>query len=74
MFAPSGISNPLVDFLLPIFLTPEKLLRSVPIVLLWGVFGVLFFHRGRPQEGKALSLAFFNGIRRKRTLPSVEPS
>jgi hypothetical protein len=31
MFAPRNISNPLVDFLLPIFLTPAKLLKSLPI-------------------------------------------
>jgi hypothetical protein len=42
MFAPRNISNPLVDFLLPIFLTPAKLLKSLPIVLLWVVFGSLF--------------------------------
>jgi hypothetical protein len=51
MFAPDEIRNPLVHFLLPIFLTPEKLLRSLPIVLLWGVFGLLFFRGGRPAGG-----------------------
>jgi hypothetical protein len=46
MFAPDDISTPLVDLLLPIFLTPESLVRSLPVVLLWGVFGLLFFGRG----------------------------
>jgi hypothetical protein len=43
MFAPSDIRNPLVDCLLPIFLTPRKLLKSLPIVLVWVAFGLLFF-------------------------------
>jgi len=50
MFAPSEFSNPLVDFLLPIFLTPENLRKSLPIVLVWVVFGLLFFRKGRPRE------------------------
>jgi hypothetical protein len=50
MRAPAEVSNPLVDFLLPRFLTTENLLRSLPIVLLWGVFGLLFFPRSAPEE------------------------
>jgi hypothetical protein len=46
MFSPIKYADPLVDFLLPIFLSPEKLLRSLPIVLLWGIFWLLFFSRG----------------------------
>jgi hypothetical protein len=46
MFAPSDIRNPLVDSLLPIFLTPRKLLKSLPIVLVWVAFGLLFFVGG----------------------------
>ena len=46
MFAPSEFNNPLVDFLLPKFLTPSKLLKSLPIVLVWAVFGLLFFRGG----------------------------
>jgi hypothetical protein len=42
MFAPSGIRIPLIEFLLPIFLTPEKLLQSLLIVLVWLAFGLLF--------------------------------
>jgi hypothetical protein len=74
MFAPSEISNPLVDFLLPMFLTPEKLLRSIPIVLLWGVFG-LFFRRGLAAGRYSAFIGeFFNSIGRRRTLPSLERS
>ena len=47
MFAPDHMRNPLVHFLLPIFLTPEKLLKSLPILLVWIVFGLLFLRRGR---------------------------
>lgn len=54
MFAPSGIRNPLVDFLLPIFLT-EKLRRSLPIVLVWVVFALLFFRKGQPRESAPLT-------------------
>jgi hypothetical protein len=50
MFAPmegmGGPTNPLVNYLLPRFLTPERLLKSLPIVLLWGLFGLLFPVRG----------------------------
>jgi hypothetical protein len=75
MFAPDDIRNPLVHFLLPIFLTPEKLLRSLPIVLLWGVFGLLFFPWGLAAGGYSAFIGkFFNGIGRKRALPSVERS
>ena len=55
MFAPSEFSNPLVDFLLPIFLTPENLRRSLPIVLVWVVFGLLFFRKGRPRESAPIT-------------------
>ena len=50
MFAPSEFSNPLVDFLLPRFLIPGKLLKSLPIVLIWVVFGLLCFRGGPPRE------------------------
>ncbi len=46
MFAPSRILDPLADFLFPRFLTPDLLLKSVPIVLVWVAFGLLFFSRG----------------------------
>jgi len=55
MFAPRPISNPLVDFLLPIFLTPENLRKSLPIVLVWVVFGLLFFRKGRPRESAPIT-------------------
>ena len=55
MLPPSEFSNPLVDFLLPIFLTPEKLLKSLPIVLVWVVFGLLFFRKGRPRKSAPLT-------------------
>ena len=75
MFAPSDISNPLVDFLLPIFLTPEKLRRSLPIVLVWVVFGLLLFRRAPAAGGYSAFIGeFFDGIGRKWTLPSVERS
>jgi hypothetical protein len=44
MFAFSDIPNPLVDFLLPIFLNPESLRKALPIVIVWVVFGLLFLH------------------------------
>jgi hypothetical protein len=47
MFAHSKFCNPLIDLLLPIFLTSGKLLQSLPIVLIWVVFGLLLFYRGR---------------------------
>ena len=47
MFAPSKIRIPLVDFLLPRFLTPESLLKSLPIIVIWFVFGLLLFRRDR---------------------------
>jgi len=73
MFAPSEFRNLIVDFLLPTFLTPEKLLKSLPIVLVRGVFGLLFFPRGLAAGGySALIGKFFNGIGRKQTLPSGE--
>ena len=73
MFVPSDIRNPIVDFLLPTFLTPEKLLKSLPIVLVWGVFGLLFFPRGLAAGGyNALIGKLFNGIGRKQTLPGGE--
>jgi hypothetical protein len=43
MFAPTGSGNTLVSFLLPRFLTPANLLRSLPIILAWSVFGLLAF-------------------------------
>jgi hypothetical protein len=45
IFAPARFRNPLIDFFLPAFLTPEKLLKSLPIVLGWVLFGLLFFCR-----------------------------
>jgi hypothetical protein len=73
MFVPSDIRNPIVDFLLPTFLTPEKLLKSLPIVLVWGVFGLLFFPRGLAAGGyNALIGKLFNGTGRKQTLPGGE--
>jgi hypothetical protein len=53
MFASTEFSNPLVDFLLPKFLTPEKLLRSLPIVLIWGVFAVLLFYGKCAHEDRS---------------------
>jgi hypothetical protein len=53
MFAPSDFSNPLIDFLLPRFLTPVKLLRSLPIVLVWIAFGLLFLRDGLGRESAA---------------------
>lgn len=47
MFAPSRLRNPLVDSLFPRFLTPERLLESVPIILVWVAFGLLFLDRHR---------------------------
>jgi hypothetical protein len=46
IFAPDTIPNPLADFFLPAFLTPEKLLKSLPIVLTWVLFSPLFLCRG----------------------------
>jgi hypothetical protein len=50
MFAPGEFSNPLFEFLLPAFLTTKRLLKSLPIVLIWFVFGLLFFRSGRDAE------------------------
>ena len=50
MFARPEYANPLVDFLLPRFLTPHKLLMSLPIVLAWIAFGLLFLGRDRLQQ------------------------
>jgi hypothetical protein len=58
MFAPTTFSNPLVDFLLPRFLTPEKLLQSLPIVLIWSAFAMLFFYgQGAHDDRSELSSA-----------------
>ena len=46
MFAPRRILDPIADFLFPRFATPEMLLKSVPIVLVWVAFGLLFLRRG----------------------------
>jgi len=75
MFAPSEFSNPLVDFLLPIFLTPENLRRSLPIVLVWAALGLWLFRRAPAAGGYSAFIGeFFDGIGRKWTLPSVERS
>jgi hypothetical protein len=55
IFAPSSIPNPLVDFFLPAFLTPEKLVKSLPIVLVWVLFGLLFLCRS-PSTDTGLTL------------------
>ncbi len=62
MFAPSKFRNPIVDFLLPKFLTPEKLLDSLPIVLIWVAFGVCCWAnlRARPIPLHAASSAHGN--------------
>jgi hypothetical protein len=61
-------SKPLVDFLLPKFLTSRKLLKSLPIVLVWVVFGLLFLPKSRPQESAPLrferGLAQLFGLRK----------
>jgi len=51
---PHNFRNPLVDFLLPIFLTPGNLLKSLPIVMVWVIFGLLFFRKGWPRESGSL--------------------
>jgi hypothetical protein len=56
IFAPARFRNPLVDFFLPAFLTPEKLVKSLPIVLAWVLFGPLFLSRS-PSTGIRLTLS-----------------
>jgi hypothetical protein len=41
MFAPVQFHNPLLEWVLPRFLTPEALLRSAPVLLSWAAFGWL---------------------------------
>ena len=43
--APENFGNPLVDYLLPRFLTQEKLLWSLPIIAIWGLFAALLLGR-----------------------------
>jgi hypothetical protein len=63
MLAPTKYANPLVGHLLPIFLTPKRLLKSVPIVLVWVAFGLLFFRMARPAGVYSAFIGeFFNGI------------
>jgi hypothetical protein len=62
MLAPTKYANPLVGHL-PIFLTPKRLLKSVPIVLVWVAFGLLFFRMARPAGAYSAFIGeFFNGI------------
>jgi hypothetical protein len=42
MFPSSSIHNPLLDVLLPKFFQPKNLLTSLPIVLIWGLFALVF--------------------------------
>lgn len=43
MFAPGQFRNPLLEWGLPRFWTPEALLRSAPVLLSWAGFGWLFW-------------------------------
>lgn len=49
MFAPSDFRDPLLDYLLPIFLSPENLVKSLPIVLTWILFGMLLVGQREPR-------------------------
>jgi hypothetical protein len=55
IFAPDSIPNPVSDFFLPTFLTPEKLIKSLPIVVTWVLFGLLFLRRERKVSLKTPS-------------------
>jgi hypothetical protein len=43
MFAPQELRNPLVELLIPKFLTPKGLMRSLPIVVVWLAFGLMLY-------------------------------
>ena len=63
MFAPSNISNPLIDFLLPRVLSQEGMLWALPVLLIWSFFGLLSLSKPR------LALAF-----RRRAMAGAETS
>jgi hypothetical protein len=59
--------NPIVNVFLPAFLTPENLLKSLPIAVVWILFGLLFLFRS-PSAETGLTLSARTS--RRTNLPS----